>query len=131
MPKARRRKLPITDTLKHTTSSTTSRSTRTVIRRFHTLLKRQSQLNSQPRTVESAQELRQIEDEIGELGGLSEYQRMSTIGQSKERGGGSEKVFISWLKQLNLADRKGKGKMRYVHATFLQLVSNPNETIVL
>ncbi|KAH9079230.1 nucleolus protein [Lactarius deliciosus] len=68
-------------------SSSTPRASRTVIRKFHTLLKQQK----------SAQG-----DALAN-GGLEAYQRMSCIGQSSDRGGGSEKVLIGWLKQMGWA----------------------------
>lgn len=50
------------------------------------------------------------------MGGLAAYQRMSTIGQGKDRGGGSEKVLIDWLRTLDEHRRSGKvvAKLRYV-----------------
>jgi 25S rRNA (adenine2142-N1)-methyltransferase len=57
--------------------------------------------------------LASINCEIEALGGLGEYQRMSCIGQSNDRGGGSEKVLIGWLKQMGWADAIGKEKQRH------------------
>ncbi|KAI0273836.1 hypothetical protein BC834DRAFT_855805 [Gloeopeniophorella convolvens] len=111
MPKASRRKLPVTVAVDHGSSST-ARSSRTVIRRFHTLLKQQ-------KTVQG-EELRNVNREIEELGGLETYQRMSCIGQGEDRGGGSEKVLIEWLKQLGWADAKGKGKHRLLEVGALK-----------
>lgn len=75
-------------------------------------------------------ELENVEKEMEEMGGLATYQHMSSIGQSEDRGGGSEKVLIGWLKELGLyvahksrrgmkgAECKGKAKeddrLRYV-----------------
>jgi 25S rRNA (adenine2142-N1)-methyltransferase len=103
MPKARRRKLPVTLTEKHGSSST-PRTSRTVIRKFHSLLKQQKSAQGD--------RLASVNREIEELGGLEAYQRMSCIGQSNDRGGGSEKVLMGWLKQLGwaAADGKAKGK---------------------
>lgn len=46
------------------------------------------------------------------MGGLEAYQAMSSIGQGEDRGGGSEKVFVAWLKELGvqkeMAARKAK-----------------------
>lgn len=36
------------------------------------------------------------------MGGLELYQDMSATGQRKDRGGGSEKVLIGWLKELDI-----------------------------
>lgn len=51
------------------------------------------------------------------MGGLAAYQRMSSIGQGKDRGGGSEGVLLGWLKELDKrasSKDKGKEKMRCV-----------------
>lgn len=125
--------------LKHGTSANPHISAR-VIRRFHVLLKRKAQLEKQLSTLPFSDrrrrgtgdneviyedQLRRVESEIEEMGGLGAYQRMSTIGQGKDRGGGSESVFITWLVELSVRDEfenigKGKGKatgsnkLRYV-----------------
>jgi len=107
MPRtSRRRKLPVTltNTEKKNGSSSTPRASRTVIRRFHTLLKQQK--------CAQGDALANINREIEALGGLEKYQRMSCIGQGSDRGGGSEKVLIGWLKQMGWADRKEKMKHR-------------------
>jgi 25S rRNA (adenine2142-N1)-methyltransferase len=116
MPKVRRRKLPVTSFESQKPSSSTSQSSRTIIRRFHLLLKRRSQLqNSQTQDAgEYSQALGDIEDEIAHLGGLERYQRMSAVGQGKDRGGGSEEILIKWLKDLGLDDLKTRqAKLRY------------------
>jgi 25S rRNA (adenine2142-N1)-methyltransferase len=104
MPKIiRRRKLPVTLAEKHDHgTSSTPRASRTVIRRFHTLLKQQKYAQGDA--------LETINREIEALGGLERYQRMSSIGQSCDRGGGSEKVLIGWLHQMGLG--KGRDKHR-------------------
>ncbi|KAI0665065.1 putative methyltransferase-domain-containing protein [Cubamyces menziesii] len=117
MPKARKnkRKIPVTvagpsdRTLQPSGSSSRPQATRTVIRRFHVLIKRQTQLQQQisrsrasDDNAAAKSELAAIEHEIEELGGLEEYQRMSAIGQDKDRGGGSEKVLIGWLRELQV-----------------------------
>ena len=95
MPKARKnkRKTPVTSSgssdLPAGTASRRPQATRTIIRRFHVLIKRQKQLQhllqdgdakgSGPLTSARA-ELTEVEREIEELGGLAAYQRMSTIG---------------------------------------------------
>jgi len=92
MPQTRRRrKLPVTLAGRHGSSST-PRASRTIIRRFHTLLKQQK--------CAQGDALVNINREIEALGGLEEYQRMSCVGQSDDRGGGSEKVLIGWLKRM-------------------------------
>jgi 25S rRNA (adenine2142-N1)-methyltransferase len=41
---------------------------------------------------------------------------MSSIGQGNDRGGGSHKIFLSWLKEMGtFNDKVGKCKLRYVH----------------
>ena len=60
------------------------------------------------------EELAAIEEEINELGGLETYQKMSVIGQGNDRGGGSEKVLIAWLNELDYPECLGQSKMRYV-----------------
>ncbi|CDO69025.1 hypothetical protein BN946_scf184834.g32 [Trametes cinnabarina] len=116
MPKARKhkRKTPITAVgpsdrpSQPSGSSSRPQATRTVIRRFHVLIKRQTQLRQQVthaknQDVSAAKaELDAIEREIGALGGLETYQRMSAIGQDNDRGGGSEKIFINWLRDLKI-----------------------------
>lgn len=94
MPKATRRKFPVTLAGTHGSSST-PRASRTVIRKFHTLLKQQKSAQGDALT--------NVNREIEKLGGLEAYQRMSCIGQSSDRGGGSEKVLIGWLKQMGCA----------------------------
>ncbi|KAH9030691.1 putative methyltransferase-domain-containing protein [Lactarius pseudohatsudake] len=95
MPKATRRKFPVTLAGRHDGSSSTPHASRTVIRKFHTLLKQQKSAQGDA--------LANVNREIEELGGLEAYQRMSCIGQSSDRGGGSEKVLIGWLKQMGWA----------------------------
>lgn len=82
-------------------SSASSASTRGIIRKFHILLKRKKQLQSQP-SNDNAAELDEIEKELDSMGGLEKYQAMSSIGQSTLKGGGSEKVLINWLKELQM-----------------------------
>ena len=106
MPRtSRRRKQPVTLTnAEKSGSSSTPRASRTVIRGFHTLLKQ--------RKCAQGDALANIDREIEALGGLERYQRMSCIGQGSDRGGGSEKVLIGWLKQMGWADREDEAKHR-------------------
>jgi 25S rRNA (adenine2142-N1)-methyltransferase len=88
-------------------SSASSASTRGVIRKFHVLLKRKKQLQSQRSTlISNNAELDEIEKELDAMGGLEKYQAMSSIGQSTLKGGGSEKVLINWLKELFQGEEK-------------------------
>jgi len=113
MGRSKKRRVPVTTPAhKSTPKSLTTRST---ICQFHVLLKRQAQLETKPRTIETAKELEEIEQEIDSLGGLERYQVMSVVGQSKERGGGSHKVLISWLRMLHSpVGGENKGTLKYV-----------------
>jgi len=106
MGKARKRRIPIASSA-DTVKSSTPHSSRAIIRQFHVLLKRKVQLEkkSPPDTV-SSKELVEVEDQIAKLGGLELYQHMSAIGQGDDRGGGSEKVLVGWLKAMG-AQKKG------------------------
>jgi len=117
MPRTRKKKIPITNTDKASSSSTPT-SSRTVIRRFHVLLKKQRQLKNA--SSANAEVLGEIEHEIDELGGLAAYQRMSSIGQGNDRGGGSEKVLIQWLIHMELRKREAKGKLRLLEVGALK-----------
>lgn len=121
MPKARKktRKTPVTQAQSSSKPSGTSSNpvaTRTLIRRFHVLIKRKAQLTKTlgegARTGSSDRKgaLTEVEREIQELGGLDAYQRMSTIGQGKDRGGGSEKILIGWLNDLGIASSSQAAK---------------------
>ena len=100
MPKgSRRRKLPVT-VADRFGSSSTPRTSRTMIRKFHALLKQQKSAEGDTLTS--------INHELEKLGGLEKYQHMSCIGQGTDRGGGSEKVLIGWLKQMGCADQNQK-----------------------
>ena len=112
MPKGnRQRKLPVTVAERHGSSST-PRTSRTVIRKFHTLLKQQK--SAQGDTLTS------INHELEKLGGLEKYQHMSSIGQGTDRGGGSEKVLIGWMKQMDWADRKHRHVQICIHWAYVQ-----------
>jgi 25S rRNA (adenine2142-N1)-methyltransferase len=107
MPKAKKRKIPIAQT-SYTTPSTNAQVCRKTINQFHILLKRRSQLeNVQDPSPIQAEELAEIAEEIARLGGLEKYQQMSVNGQKDERGGGSEKIFIAWMKELGLHHTHG------------------------
>ncbi|MCJ1307587.1 hypothetical protein MMC25_001234 [Agyrium rufum] len=75
------------------TSNPSSRSTRTLIRQYHTLEKRLAQ-------AKRAQDVSLVSDlraQLSGLGGLKSYQQASLSGQSAERGGDSSKVLMQWL----------------------------------
>jgi len=121
MPKAKKRKPPIAQT-SNTTLSTNAQVCRKTINQFHLLLKRRSQLlDVQDPTPIQVQDLANIGEEIARLGGLEKYQQMSVNGQKDERGGGSEKIFISWMKELGLHHTHKEGKqLRYAIYTCLR-----------
>jgi 25S rRNA (adenine2142-N1)-methyltransferase len=117
MPKTRRRKTPITRSSEIGQASSSSPfSSRALIRGFHVLLKKQAQLRGLPYNEENVKALDNIDREIEELGGLAAYQRMSSIGQGDDRGGGSEKVLISWLREMGMSSGQTSKKLRYVYA---------------
>ncbi|KJA27479.1 hypothetical protein HYPSUDRAFT_35376 [Hypholoma sublateritium FD-334 SS-4] len=122
MPKTRKRKNPIVDVAPANTSSasTAAQSCRTTIRRYHVLLKQQRNLensNDPSRTLALAE----IKQELENIGGLERYQELSSLGQREERGGGSEKVLISWMKDLEIhALYKGKRKLRLLEVGALK-----------
>ncbi|KXN90493.1 25S rRNA adenine-N(1) methyltransferase [Leucoagaricus sp. SymC.cos] len=103
MAKGKRRKTPISQASTSHPSSSRPQASRNVIRKFHVLIKSQKQLNSkQSLTASENEELMKINKEIDDLGGLEWYQRMSIVGQGNDRGGGSEKIFIGWLTDLEV-----------------------------
>ncbi|KAG1749101.1 putative methyltransferase-domain-containing protein [Suillus paluster] len=119
MPKTRKKKTPVTNTsIDKASSSSNPHSSRTVIRRFHVLLKKQGQLKNAPSA--NAKELGDVEREINDLGGLAVYQRMSSVGQGNDRGGGSEKVLIQWLIDMGLRKREGKEKLKLLEVGALK-----------
>ncbi|KAH7889948.1 putative methyltransferase-domain-containing protein [Phlebopus sp. FC_14] len=122
MPKARK-KQPITSTGRHAPSSSSNpHATRTLIRRFHVLLKKQRQLQDQKNTPNTSnlQQLHDVEQEIEDMGGLAAYQRMSDIGQGSDRGGGSEKVLIKWLSGFGHSRGDNTGKLRLLEVGALK-----------
>ena len=105
MATSKRRKTPVTRT--GTKARPSSTKTRTVIRKFHVLLKSRRKLEGRP---DNGQELDAIDEQITSLGGLEAYQGMSKQGQSAERGGGTETVLIDWLKDIMKDDPLGDGQ---------------------
>ncbi|KIJ34601.1 hypothetical protein M422DRAFT_181741 [Sphaerobolus stellatus SS14] len=98
MGKIRKRKQPITSSSAPIRAPSQHISGPNLIRKFHVLLKRKQALLARGTTSKS-KELGEIEHEIASLGGLEMYQRMSVKGQNEDRGGGSDKVFITWLRE--------------------------------
>ena len=75
------------------TARPSSRASKSLIRRYHTLEKRLAQAHS----VHDNDRVTSIQAEIQGLGGLSAYQRASIAGQSLERGGDTSKALIEWI----------------------------------
>ncbi|KAI6129145.1 putative methyltransferase-domain-containing protein [Pisolithus thermaeus] len=112
MPKARKKKVPVTaDGRDIVSPSSNPHTTRTVIRRFHVLLKKKGQVEHNPATTSNAEELKKINEELASMGGLAAYQRMSSIGQGSDRGGGSERVLIKWLVNMGLSKRDSMSRL--------------------
>ena len=113
MPKAKKRKQPIVSAASNI--SIAAQSCRSTIRRYHILLKQRRKLGNAP---ESQPALAEIEHQLSNLGGLERYQQLSALGQREERGGGAEKIFIQWMKELNVHRRRSRTedstKLRYV-----------------
>jgi len=105
MASSKRRKTPVTGT--GTKSRPSSTKARSVIRKFHLLLKSRKKLEGQPG---NEKELNVINEQLSGLGGLDAYQRMSQQGQSAERGGGAETVLIDWLKDIVNDHPLGEGQ---------------------
>ncbi|KAI0055484.1 hypothetical protein BV25DRAFT_1873101 [Artomyces pyxidatus] len=120
MPKAGKRKIPVTVAAEGPSNSSKPQSSRTLIRKFHVLLKQQTKLQNEPQTAQIAQLLKDIDREINNMGGLPVYQRMSTIGQGIDRGGGSERVLIGWLRGLNFSKLEGRRKHRLLEVGALK-----------
>ncbi|KAF9532360.1 nucleolus protein [Crepidotus variabilis] len=119
VPKAKKRKAPIVQSTHG--PSTDAHSCRHLIRQFHVLLKRQKQLQSNVKnSSECAMELEQIGVQISRLGGLEKYQQMSALGQKEERGGGSEKILIGWMKDLTLHHRPNGQKLQLLEVGALK-----------
>ncbi|MCJ1416244.1 hypothetical protein MMC32_002579 [Xylographa parallela] len=70
-----------------------SRTTRNVIRKHHTLQKQLSQAVA----VKNVPLATTIQSQIDAAGGLSTYQHASILGQSATRGGDSSRMLMEWL----------------------------------
>ncbi|CEL55365.1 UPF0657 nucleolar protein [Rhizoctonia solani AG-1 IB] len=125
MTRKRKPKTPITQSNPSSTrprlDSAKPKSTRTLIRRFHVLIKRRAILEKRQNKYgdgisSSSTELKDIEAEMEAMGGLEAYQSMSAIGQGKDRGGGSESVLIGWMRELGMHKSDGKVRLLEVGA---------------
>ena len=124
MARSKRHKTPVTGT--GTKARPSSAKTRTVIRKFHLLLKSRRKLEGQPG---NGKELDVIDEQIRSLGGLDAYQGMSKQGQSAERGGGTETVLVDWLKDILKDSPLGDGqKLRCARVVGLSPVSADGAT---
>ena len=96
MPSARRRKL-----LSHSRPKLaqeqgpnwSSQKTRSVIRSHHQLQKKLAQA----RAAKDDSLADELKAQIDGSGGLSAYQRASTLGQARDRGGDTSKLLVEWL----------------------------------
>ncbi|EPQ58248.1 hypothetical protein GLOTRDRAFT_114713 [Gloeophyllum trabeum ATCC 11539] len=121
MARTRKRKTPVVSASEgRPLASANKSSSRAVIRRFHYLLRSKVQLEKQKASPANSQALAEIDQEIANLGGLDAYQKMSTIGQGSDRGGGSEKVFIQWLKEEGLNNIGVKSKVKLLEVGALK-----------
>ena len=77
------------------TANLSSKRTRSVIRAHHTLQKQLAQ--AQAANDETA--LRELQGKLEENGGLRMYQKASTVGQGRERGGDTSWVLVGWLRE--------------------------------
>jgi len=102
MARSRRRNVPITVNASSKQTTTSSLHTRSVIRKFHSLLKSRHRIAHDANNPSRQRKLGEIDTQIDQLGGLDVYQHMSKLGQSTDRGGGTQKVFITWLNDLGL-----------------------------
>ncbi|CAE6424867.1 unnamed protein product [Rhizoctonia solani] len=124
MVRKRKQKTPITQSTLSGVKpldSAKPKSTRTLIRRFHVLIKRRAALQKQKsktgtETSSLRTELEEIDAEIESMGGLEAYQNMSAIGQGKDRGGGSETVLVGWMRELGMDQSGGKVRLLEVGA---------------
>jgi 25S rRNA (adenine2142-N1)-methyltransferase len=117
MPKSQRRnrrKNPVTITGQTRAGSSTAQSSRKLINKFHNLIKQKAQLQKSAHDAETDKAIADLDREIEGLGGLKAYQRMSAIGQGEDRGGGSHKVLVVWLKDMNRSLIPVESKLRFV-----------------
>ena len=85
-----------------------SRAARATIRAHHTLRK---QLSS-ALVKEDKSEVKRIENQIEDLGGIHKYQQASIQGQSVQRGGDTSKVLVEWLRELSSVHTMEEGRPR-------------------
>lgn len=99
--KKRKRSRPLSHTRPPVISQRTSlssRATRSVIRKHHTL---QKQLHTAVSNNDTAK-VESTQAQLAASGGLQKYQAASIQGQSSERGGDTSKVLMEWIHELVL-----------------------------
>lgn len=84
----------------------TAQRSRTIIRTHHRLHK---QLAAAQKTG-NLQTAKALEVEIEKNGGIALYQAASKQGQANDRGGDSSRLLVEWLTELNVLDRKARGR---------------------
>lgn len=106
MPPNRRHSRPLLSSTRprhYKTRTPSSHTTRTLIRTHHTLQKRLSTALATHNPVLA----QTLQSQLTSLGGLTDYQAASLAGQSRDRGGDSSRVLVSWLQESLLLDNKG------------------------
>lgn len=91
------------------TSSVSHKVTRSTITAFHVLLRKKANITKKVQHAATdsekslwQKELDAVNNNISELGGLDAYQRASQLGQSKDRGGDSSRILVSWLLEMGI-----------------------------
>jgi 25S rRNA (adenine2142-N1)-methyltransferase len=80
-----------------------SKATRSIIRKHHTLLKQHAKAVSSGDRVAA----HVLATEISKDGGLEKYQAASQTGQLSDRGGDTSKVLVDWLKDAGVITQLG------------------------
>lgn len=84
----------------------TAQRSRTIIRTHHRLHK---QLAAAQKTGD-LKKANALEAEIAKNGGIALYQAASKQGQANDRGGDSSRLLVEWLIELDVVDRRARGK---------------------
>ncbi|KAL8684144.1 MAG: hypothetical protein Q9224_006575, partial [Gallowayella concinna] len=101
-------------------ASLSSKATRSLIRKHHTLQKQlqSALLNGDDVSAET------LRAELAASGGLQKYQEASMQGQSSERGGDSSKVLMGWISELLSKEKHGaieRGRLRMLEVGALKV----------
>ncbi|ODV92248.1 hypothetical protein CANCADRAFT_30467 [Tortispora caseinolytica NRRL Y-17796] len=78
--------------------SVSAKTTRKIIRSRHALLKDKERFEREGDAVK----VKQIEEQLEDLGGIQIYQQASLLGQDRSRGGDTSELLVDWLKQFAL-----------------------------